>query len=451
MVLSLSAAAVGCQDSSSPVFIEVDIVDGDGGNPAEGTPINELLITLEQEGLFTEDFDFSVVEGQFEAGVQFVSLAATTRMRVELRQAEAGGVGLRLLSAPPPFTAAESLGFVRLVAARSASCARVTLVRLETPRANFAMLPSGTFSTSFGGSSSTLSTDQVEWLDMLQWKKGLFTGVAFSRLGPTRGALIDETKALVLPNDAAPFIFDLNNPSEGGLPVTLHPGAGPASALLSVPGRGAMVVGGEIDGTPVAQVSLVASDGEVSLLSLNQARAGAVATALGQNVLVVGGNDVGSAELLKDAQTTGIAVTSLADGVRQDALLVGDTQSMALLLGGTGENGALRQDTVVFHGCSDEDGCESGPGPSWATARTGVLHPAGSTLLVGGAGSTLIEEVFWTQKFALIGPFARLSSPRAGAAGVVLESGALIVAGGDDGVASRSDFEFCVPTELTRL
>lgn len=451
MALCLLAAVAGCEDGSPSVFIEVDVVDGQGGNPAEGTPINELLITLEQEGLFTEDFAFPVIDGQFDAGVQFVSFAATTRMRVELRQAGAGGVGLRLLSAPPPFSAAESLGFVRLVAARSTSCERVTFVRLETPRAFFAMLPSGTFATSFGGSSSTLPTDQVELLDMLQWKKGLVSDVAFSPLGPTRAALIDETKALVVPNDASAFIFDLNKPGDGAIPVTLHPGSGPASALLSVPGRGAMVVGGEIDGTAVAQVSLVSSDGTVSALSLDAPRAGPVATALGQNVLVVGGDSLGSAELLEDGQTTGIPVTSLTDGVRQDALLVGDTQSMALLLGGTDANGALRRDTVVFNGCSDDSGCQSASGPSWATARSGVLNPAGSTLLVGGEDSTLVEEVFWSRGTALIGPFSNLSFPRAGAAGVVLESGALIVAGGDDGVGSRSDFEFCVPSELTRL
>jgi len=34
---------------------------------------------------------------------------------------------------------------------------------------------------------------------------------------------------------------------------------------------------------------------------------------------------------------------------------------------------------------------------------------------------------------------------------VVLESGAFVVAGGDDGVSSRNDFEFCVPATLEPL
>ncbi len=44
-----------------------------------------------------------------------------------------------------------------------------------------------------------------------------------------------------------------------------------------------------------------------------------------------------------------------------------------------------------------------------------------------------------------------LVEARAAAGAVVLESGAFIVGGGDDGAVRRDDFEFCVPAELEPL
>jgi hypothetical protein len=62
-----------------------------------------------------------------------------------------------------------------------------------------------------------------------------------------------------------------------------------------------------------------------------------------------------------------------------------------------------------------------------------------------------VEEVVWNDADVEIQPVLEMEVPRAGAGGLVLESGAFIVAGGDDGVSIRDDFEFCVPSALAPL
>jgi hypothetical protein len=80
-----------------------------------------------------------------------------------------------------------------------------------------------------------------------------------------------------------------------------------------------------------------------------------------------------------------------------------------------------------------------------------ALQPARSALVIGGDDSRLVEEVRWNGADAEIRPLLQLDIPRAGAGGIVLESGAFVVAGGDDGVSIREDFEFCVPASLKPL
>ena len=162
-----------------------------------------------------------------------------------------------------------------------------------------------------------------------------------------------------------------------------------------------------------------------------------------------GGDALGTAELIREGMTMGEPVTSLADGVRTGGSLVGDGQSRALLVGGTDQGGTVRMDTVRFDQCPDS--CVSATGPDWTTARLEVLVPQLSTLLIGGTNSRLVDEVLWDGQTVAIQPLLELNLPRAGAGGIVLESGAFIVGGGNDGVSTREDFEFCAPDQLSPL
>jgi hypothetical protein len=428
---------------------EASIVDGQNGNPAAGTDATVLRIGIEESELPVEEYEYPITDGEFEALLEFKAFTRPTRIRVQIE-----GETTELLTAPPVFVPSASRGFLRVVTAAPSSCERVTFDLLEAPRAFFGMVPSGTFALIAGG--TTASDEQLEFFDALEWESRLFMeDFVLSDLGETRAASIDEAEILVLPSNAPPFIFNMVDVTQRITPLLLHNGAGPRSALVSVPGVGAMVIGGELAGEAQSAVSLVEPEGQVTSLELSAPRSGPAATALGSDVLVVGGDPEGTAEVLITAEAlmggdaTGHPIDGVMDGVREAALLVGDGESRALWIGGTDATDTLRQDTVRFDDCPGS--CVSAAGPPWPTVRLAALQPPQSALLIGGDGSSLVEEVRWNGTDVEIQTVLQLEVPRAGAGGIVLESGAFIVAGGDDGVSIRDDFEFCVPAALEPL
>ena len=430
-------------------MFEASIVDGQNGNPAAGTDATVLRIGIEESELPVEEYEYPITDGEFEALLEFKAFTRPTRIRVQIE-----GETTELLTAPPVFVPSASRGFLRVVTAAPSSCERVTFDLLEAPRAFFGMVPSGTFALIAGG--TTASDEQLEFFDALEWESRLFMeDFVVSELGETRAASIDEAEILVLPSNAPPFIFNMVDVTQRITRVLLHNGAGPRSALVSVPGVGAMVIGGELAGEAQSAVSLVEPEGQVTSLELSAPRSGPAATALGSDVLVVGGDPEGTAEVLITAEAlmggdaTGHPIDGVMDGVREAALLVGDGESRALWIGGTDATDTLRQDTVRFDDCPGS--CVSAAGPPWTTVRLAALQPPQSALLIGGDGSSLVEEVRWNGTDVEIQPVLQLEVPRAGAGGIVLESGAFIVAGGDDGVSIRDDFEFCVPAALEPL
>ena len=430
-------------------MFEASIVDGQNGNPAAGTDATVLRIGIEESELPVEEYEYPITDGEFEALLEFKAFTRPTRIRVQIE-----GETTELLTAPPVFVPSASRGFLRVVTAAPSSCERVTFDLLEAPRAFFGMVPSGTFALIAGG--TTASDEQLEFFDALEWESRLFMeDFVVSELGETRAASIDEAEILVLPSNAPPFIFNMVDVTQRITPLLLHNGAGPRSALVSVPGVGAMVIGGELAGEAQSAVSLVEPEGQVTSLQLSAPRSGPAATALGSDVLVVGGDPEGTAEVLITAEAlmggdaTGHPIDGVMDGVREAALLVGDGESRALWIGGTDATDTLRQDTVRFDDCPGS--CVSAAGPPWTTVRLAALQPPQSALLIGGDGSSLVEEVRWNGTDVEIQPVLQLEVPRAGAGGIVLESGAFIVAGGDDGVSIRDDFEFCVPAVLEPL
>ena len=436
-------AAFACNESSARFVLEARIVDGQNGNPAAGTDATTLRIGIQEGELPAQEYEYPITDGDFDALLEFALFTRPTRIRVEIE-----GETTELLTAPPAFVPAASDGILRVVTAAPSSCERVTFDLLEAPRAFFGMVRSGTFALIVGGTGR--SEEQVEFLDLLEWESRLFSeDIVLADLGATRAASIDEAEILVLPSNTGPFIFNMFDVTRRITPVKLPNGAGPRSALVSIPGVGAMVIGGEFAGEAQSAVTLVEPGGDVTSLQLSEARSGPAATALGTDVLVVGGDAAGTAEALIDGAAVGQPVPGVMDGVREAGLLVGDGESRALWIGGTNAADILRQDTIRFDGCPNS--CVSGAGPQWTTARLNALQPAQSELVIGGDGSQLVDEVRWNGADVEIQQLLQLDVPRAGAGGIVLESGAFIVAGGDDGVSIREDFEFCVPASLEPL
>ncbi len=459
--LVLVSVCVGaCKDDPSPFIFEAIVVDGENANPVAGTDATTLRIGIREGGRPAQELEYPVTDGGFDAFLSFESFVDPTRIRLAIE-----GPTIDLVTAPPSFVPVLTAGLMRVVTTAPGSCARIAFDFMEAPRASFGMVQSDTFALLVGGTEPT--QEQVEFLDVLEWESQLFQeDLCFEEfeepkclselnLGPTRAASIDDSqilvlpRILVLPNDASAFIFNMDDPRKRIRSVVLHAGAGPRSALVSIPGAGAMVIGGELGGEPQAAASLVESGGAVTSLQLSEARSGPAATPLGSDVLVVGGDLVGTAEILRAGSSTGEPVASLSDGIREAAVLVGDGQARALLIGGTDGTGTIRQDTVRFDDCIQ--GCVATPGPTWTTARLEVLQPARSVLVVGGTDSRLVEEVRWSASAVEIASLLELNTPRAAAGGIVLESGAFIVGGGADGGSAQQDFEFCAPERLTPL
>lgn len=440
----LGTLAAACKDEVRQFQFDARLVNGENGNPAAGTDASTLRIGIDEGDFPPRTFEYPIEDGVFDAALELASVSLVTRVRVAIE-----GPTTELLAAPPAFVPASSEGFLRMVAAKASSCERVSFDRMEAPRAFFGMVQSGTFALLVGGTASS-QEPQVEFFDALQWDSRTFSEeISLSELGETRAASIGEAEILVVPTDAGPFIFDMADPSRRVTAVVLHLGAGPASALVSVPGVGAMVIGGEVAGEAQSAVSLVAPGGAVTSLQLSQPRSGPGATVFGADVLIVGGDPEGNAEVLRDGSTTGQPVASVMDGVRDGGFLVGDGQSRALWMGGTDDGGSLREDTVRFDGCPGN--CASQAGPEWSTARAQTLQLPESSLIIGGESSRLVEEVRWADENVEIQPLLELDVPRAGPGGILLESGAFVVAGGQDGTTIRDDLEFCVPAELSPL
>ncbi len=439
----LGAVSIACDDSVTQFVFDAQILDGDGGNPAAGTDGDTLRVGISEGELPIREFEYPIEDGQFDATLEFASFSSVTRLRIEI-----GGATTELQTAPPAFVPVTSQGFLRVVTVAPSSCTRVSFNTMEAPRASFAMISSGTFALVVGGTSS--ESEQIEFFDELEWESRLFAeDFSLSFLGPTRAATIGDGKILVVPTAAGPFIFDMLDPSDRVTQLVLPGSVGPASALASVPGVGAMIIGGQAGGVPSPSAFLIAPDGTISSMQLGEPRAGAAAVALGQSVLVVGGDATGSAELLFPTSSVSAPVPGVADGVRAGGLLVGDLESRALLIGGTAQGGSVRQDTLRFDDCPDD--CVAADGPTWTTARVDAIVPEYATLVVGGEGSRLVDQVVWNGSTVAIRPVLDLQVPRGSAGAVVYESGAFVVGGGRDEVSDRDDFEFCVPAELAPL
>ncbi len=432
-----------CKNDPAPFVFEAFVVDGENGNPAAGTDAARLQIGIREGDRPAQELEYPITDGQFDAVLPFEAFVDQTRIRVAIE-----GPTTDLVTAPPTFVPALTNGTMRVVTAAPRSCTRIRFDVMEAPRASFGMVLSGTFALLVGGTAPT--QEQVEFLDALEWESRLFDEeLSLSNLGPTRAASIDERQILVIPSEVPAFVFDMGQPSDRIVSVDLHDGAGPRSALVSVPGVGAMVVGGDLGGEAQIAVSLVESGGAVTPLRLSTPRSSPAAAALGADVLVVGGEPSGTAELLRAGATIGEPVASLTDGIRKAAVLVGDGQTRAILMGGEDDGGVVRQDTVRFDGCPQS--CVATSGPTWMTARREVLQPDGSTLLIGGTDSRLVEEVRWSDSALQISPLLELTVPRAATGGIVLESGVFIVGGGDGAGGPQQDFEFCAPDRLVPL
>jgi len=181
-------------------------------------------------------------------------------------------------------------------------------------------------------------------------------------------------------------------------------------------------------------------------------------------VLVVGGASMDLVEVIDPV--SGVSTPMLVPGftgsgdARRGGALFADpddpTGGRFLLLGGTNiETSAPHAETWIFEGCP---ACVAEPGPSFDAAREGatlLATPSGGLVIGGidsmGMQSAQVDVVRWEAAEPVIEAGGDLGQARANAGAMVLESGIVLVAGGDGTSGPRDDIEICFPRILRGL
>ncbi|NOY91231.1 MAG: hypothetical protein GXP55_08475 [Deltaproteobacteria bacterium] len=435
MALCLLAA---CSNSPPPLVLDVRVVTPAGQNPVAGGGFDTASVRLREGDAELRELTAPVSGGRFDFTISFSELDPEIALGLEL-----SGPANRLIGAPPVFRPVLSGGSLVIPMGAPGSCESLAGLALDTPRADLGFAQAGTFALTVGGRKDGSVESDGRYLDLLLLTAGPAFDLGLSS-GPTRAAAYSDDAILLLAEDQTSLL------AEDVLPVILHAGAGPYSAVASRPGGGLAVVGGGSADAPVAGVSYVDIVGTIERLSeLTTPRFRPAAALVGDRVWVAGGASGAGAlvEVISPGVAPRVLVPDQGDGVRLGAALFVDPLSpRALLLGGVDASGGARTDTWLISCAAD---CSATPGPVWDQARDGVVYVPEARLLVGGDGpSALLERVVFDTGGARIEAAGRLVHARTHAAALSLASGLLWVVGGEDDAGLRRDVELCFPPEL---
>ena len=420
----LACGLAACGQDTPPPTVEVRLVTADGGNPLDRGLFDRVTVEVEQIGrpttTVTRDLD-----GELDLGVEFDSLGGAMTLRVRFE-----GGGATLVGESPEFVPASAGGLVRVMMGAPGSCERASDAILRAPRSAAAIVRNDTFVTRFAGLEGGPSA-RVEFVDLLRWRAGELDDLTLGA-GPAAGASLAAGESVVASAEGG-FRYDLADSEVRERPLELHAGAGPGSVVVATEG-GVAILGGELDGAPVGAVTWVAADGGVHQTRAAPRRGGA-AIAIGDAVLVAGGEGEGMvAELLRPTEAEGTPIGD-DDGVRRDPVLVqtlvGDATA-AWLVGGVDAEGAPRLDHVALLGCPGA--CRAEPATDPAVELVGP-SALGDTVV---AGAQVLQARFdgrWSfeQTHTLATPRQRAGLVRFG------DEGPLVVVAGDD----RADVEVC--------
>lgn len=433
VALSLVVGLVACESSIPAATVEVRVITPTSANPFDGEPITRVTLELQQEGAepvrVVED-----VDDDFDLGLTLTDLTLRTRTRVVLE----GTDGVLLHGAAPPFVPLASGGLVRIVVGPPGACAVVGRAQLPAPRARRGHALVDTFAVFVAGlDAEGAASNNVTSLDLLRFDalddettEGALPALTRLR-GPARAAAFGVSRLAIVSDDAA-VRYDLGVFEGREVTLALHEGADLTSAFGSV-GNAAIVAGGSS-----ASATWITAEERRIPIELRSARADGALVAVGDVALLSGGvvaDGAPLAELLR-ADGSSVAVEGAADGVRRHGRFVvaGD---VVLLVGGVDADGALRSDTVAFRGCPSA--CVASAGPTWDEPREG-LATTGDLLVAGDRVERFTGDA--------IVPHVTLAVPRQDPLVARLESGVLLVAGGEP---ARRDVELCFPETLDPL
>lgn len=467
--LCLALLALGCEQGSGIAPIDVRIVGPDGANPVEGrdgtlhVEVRHLGELLTCDG---GDCESEIVDGRFELVLPVDTFDGENEIQVRIESGDD-----RLVGAAPPFRifleGVDVSRSVRVVVAPAPSCATLTLEgftfgeepRLSPARAGAAAVVRRNVALLAGGEDAGGASDDVDSFDQLLFDAGPLRTWEPRAIGRARGHALSEDRSLVV-GDASSWVFERNDLGQAGArELSLHAGAGSASAIADLGSAGAAVVGGAAS----IEVAWIGVDGRAAAPSaLSVRRDAPAAAAIGSGVLVVGGHAEGEAAaewLPRFGDGVALDVAGLPAG-RGGVLFPSPDGADALWIGFE-VDGAPSGEAFVLRGC-DRDACEGIEAVEWPRPRSGfatVVTAAGALWLIGGErdeGGVLVPSrevdlVRWAGRAPVIEAGPDLRSPRAGAAAFEHASGVVVVAGGLGEAALAADLEMCFPPALDPL
>jgi hypothetical protein len=441
LALALLLAAAGCDNSRADAVL-IGVVDCEGSTPLTDIASGSIRIRVTQADQ-VHDQTYPIASGTFDAIVPLDSYAPLTNVQVAIADERDA---LRTIGVAYDFVPG-SAGAVWVVMGAPSTCCSVRDPRIADGRIDAAVVPFPVNYLVLGGLRST-AIDAVGHADVgvlapiqLTFARAFTTTderyPPLSRpIGATRAVRLGGSNDVLVLADR-PFLYR-NDPSEPMREVDLAaPHAMPGSALVDLGSQGAALIGGASTRSQV--ISWVTSAGVVETTALAFPRSGAAAVAIGDGILVAGGQAEGDPLLEYVAlRSDGVAVDPTRATRLDVPILVRDPMARsAMLVGGTDAAGVIRTETSIVSGCP---ACGVSPGPApWAAPRreVAVAETERSALLLGGSDasgmlSAVVDRVVFadatTASFEQA--YASLPEPRSRAAAVPIGSGVVMLVGG---------------------
>jgi hypothetical protein len=459
-----------CNDGVTLAPIEMRVLDADGNNPVDDIDDGTLTVQVRhQDELLDCDGDpctSEIHDGDYQLDLPIASFAGRTEVQVVLQSDDRD----RWIGAMPPFQPGlegiERTGVARIIVGTPSSCHTLTLdglvntdpPALGPPRRNAAAVVRRNLVLVSGGIGADGAPDgHVDRFDeLLIDRDALPTLEETVDIGRAHGVAINEDVSLVV-GDASAWLYvkGTNGPPLPQNMSGVMPGRSFESALVSL-ATGAAIVGGP-DSASVQWVDTSGAPSGRSTLEAPRTSAAAAAM-IGNDVLVVGGNDAdhAAAEWVPNGDDgEGLSIDSLP--LARGGYLLPSPDGTAAIWIGFEQDGAPSSDVYVFRGCPDA--CTAEPSElRWDRARTdvaAVVTEAGALWLVGGADAdgrpvADVDIVRWVGDAPSLEAGPALEHPRVGATAFEHAAGIVTVTGGqgeaDDGL--RADFEMCFPSHL---
>ena len=418
-----------CSETPPGPQILVEIVRPDGTTALDG--VDHAVVTVQQVGepaSVTEQVVTNGLDIALEVADPFAQLDVTI---------ELSGPSIERIGAPPRFVIAEAGSAIRVLADSPSHCEIVSGLTLESS-GGVGLSLHWTYALVIGPS------DNAGFIDLLD-----FSYTSFARLGQELGRTVATSlggsRALVISENVAPFIYDLSSNRTPVIAVDLHVGAGLTSTFVELGTDGALVIGGGSNSEPVAAATWLDREGQPQSATLATRRSRAAAVRWGEGILIVGGQQIGElfAELIPLGASSSEPIDVGINEVRVGGALFVDSEgTRALLVGGTDALGAVRAETFVIEGRG------ASPGPTWGSPRiepTALPFPGGGGLLLGS--TTAVDRVVFGDSVHLE-PTGSLRTARDFPSAITFGTGISLVAGGTNTADSGRGVEICFPPSL---